>query len=117
MAVDGRATKDLIYELDQESAKFFCVGLPIGFENDSTFVFVHEEDRLEKLNEAVKHGGEPIGLVGFVKQNDYGGTFCTRLLAEYAQEEWAKSYLKKLAKGIARAMGISEALEKDGWLN
>jgi hypothetical protein len=114
-----RTTKDLINELHSEAGKFFFVALAVGFDKTTTFIPATEENGLEKLNQATKDGGEPIGMVGFVKDTDHSGTFYTKLLDEYRDEEWARKFLDRLMGSIARVAGIdpSQARKQEGWIN
>jgi hypothetical protein len=63
-----RSTKDLIdeltsleQELKQSSPELVTIGLAVGFEKTTEFVFAADENRLTKLNGIVKKGGQPIG--------------------------------------------------------
>ena len=109
----SRSTMDLIAELELEAAEhnFSMLGVAVGFEERTEFVFSCDDDRLEKLNELVRNGGEPIGLVGF-RESDLSGTaaFYCRPLAECANEEWVGGYLEALIEPMRRAlhqMGIA----------
>jgi hypothetical protein len=120
----ARTIKDLIDELDAEGDRFTFVGLVVGFEKTSTFIWAHEgssRDRHEKLREAVRAGGEPVGMVGFVKDPE-GGKFYARPLQEYIGEQWVENYLAKLLETTAvlrESLGadVSKARKQGGWLN
>jgi hypothetical protein len=61
----SRTTKDLVKELRSEADYGSLVALAVGFEHETKFIFSSrsEADALNKLNEFVKAGGEPIGLL------------------------------------------------------
>ena len=121
MSSAKRSTLDLISELDAEKAKFFCVALAVGFEKNTTFVWASEMDRLEKLNEAVAAGGEPVGLIGVVQSSaDLGHgelAFYTRLLAEHAGKEWAEEYLGVLVEEVATLLKVRSIEKRPDWPN
>ena len=58
-----RSTVDLIQELETESAQHFSCVLPVAFENTSIMIIATDENRLQLLNDAVRQGGIPVGLV------------------------------------------------------
>ena len=89
---------ELIKELqqEQESGRFLFVALAVGFEKSTTFVSANDPNPLEKLNGFIQHGGEPIGFLGLTRTGRQG-TVQTRLLEEYAGQDWATQYLKTLA--------------------
>jgi hypothetical protein len=110
-----RTTADLIQELDEEAAKFFACAIAVGFESTTTFVFSHEENRIERLNDAVAHGGEPVGLIGVVK-GEGKVTLCRKPLQEYAGEGWVGDYLDKLLQNVATLLGET-TFETGSWVN
>jgi hypothetical protein len=110
-----RTTVDLIQELNEEANKFFTCALVVGFESTTTFVFSHQENQLERLNDAITHGGEPVGLIGCVK-GEGKLTLCSKALLEYAGEEWVGNYLTKLLQTVATLLGHTE-FETGGWIN
>ena len=63
-----RSTKDLIEELETESAQHFTCTLPVAFENTSIMITATDENKQQMLDDAVKLGGIPIGLVIADKQ-------------------------------------------------
>jgi hypothetical protein len=59
-------------------------------------VFGKDVNPLEKLNGFVQQGGEPIGFLGFTRSGRED-TVETRLLQEYAGQQWAEQYMTTLA--------------------
>ena len=57
------STKDLIAELDEKSFFHGVVMLVVGFENTTGWVKSNDPQRLKLLNDAVRAGGNPIGLI------------------------------------------------------
>jgi hypothetical protein len=114
-----RTTKDLIDELDYEKSHFWVVALAVGFERTTTFIFAHEQNRWQKLNQAVSDGGEPIGLIAFNKEQDGSATCHSRVLVEHAHEQGAKDYLDRLIDSFAITLGVdrSKVQKQKGWLN
>lgn len=66
-----RSTKDLIRELDEESFFHDIVVLVVGFENTTIFVESTDPRRLEMLNDAVRVGGNPIGLIAADREDEH----------------------------------------------
>jgi hypothetical protein len=60
-----RTTIDLIHELETEAHRFTNAALAVGFEKTTTFVFADDAKRQGKLDEAVRVGGEPAGVLAF----------------------------------------------------
>jgi hypothetical protein len=114
----SRTTKDLIDEMVAEAEKFnFGVLLAVGFEASTVFIRNDDDERLNKLNEAVGAGGEPVGLIGITRDGDSLTVF-SRLLAEHAGEEWATTYMEALlgASKIALELG-QEVRRQTGWIS
>ena len=90
-----RTTPELIQELEEEAKNFTMAAIAVGFESTTVFVFANDPNRLEKLNDAIRAGGEPVGLLAF---NLFEGQLAvhSRPLAEYAEETWAPKYLHNL---------------------
>jgi hypothetical protein len=102
-----RKTSDLIHEMLQEAKSAWLVALAVGFENDTRFVFSSQKLPLEELNQLVKKGGSPIGLLRFEKENSLvQGSF--RPFEEYANEEWAKKYLAGLLDNTKEIISLSQ---------
>jgi hypothetical protein len=96
-----RTTADLIQELDEEAGNFTGVALVVGFEATTTFVFAGKPNRLEKLNDAVSAGGEPVALIGYDLHHGLL-TAQARALMEHAGEEWLGPYLEALCAEFKR---------------
>jgi hypothetical protein len=95
----NRTTVDLIEELEAEKNNFTNVALAVGFESTTIFIFATEADKLDKLNLAVKAGGEPFGLLGIDMHNGLL-SIQQRPLQEYAEEEWVEQYLYTLTSDL-----------------
>lgn len=101
-----RTTSDLISELEAEAALCTSVALAVGFEHTTCFIFSGEDNMLEKLNDMINLGGEPIGLVMFHSDEECHVTrVACRPLEEYSGEPWAQDYLKGLVHGMASRLG------------
>ena len=106
-----RPTEQLIQELDREAGNFRRCALFMGAEDGSTIlIWADDSDRGRTLDEAIKAGGEPVGLIGYRMSGDPGPpsgartelhqwhfTTTVRRLEEHAGEDWAADYLLKLA--------------------
>jgi len=102
-----RKTTDLITEMLQEAKSAWLVAIAVGFENDTQFVFSSQKQPLGELNQLVKKGGSPIGLLRFDKENAaIQGSF--RPFEEYENEEWAKKYLAGLLDNTGEIVSLSE---------
>jgi hypothetical protein len=91
----SRTTVDLIDELDIEAANFTKAALVVGFEHTTLYVFSTDENRLSRLDELIRNGGEPIGLFGIDLSHGLLSIHC-RTLDEYADTSWAERYLDAL---------------------
>jgi hypothetical protein len=119
-----RATADLIDELRECARKASQTALVVGFEAHTEFVWNDDDKPLEKLNDLVEQGGEPVGMIGFTLEKGKG-KFHVRPLAEYAGEDWVKDYLLALVsqfrallpkKGV-RLGPVKEIRPTYGWPN
>lgn len=99
----SRTTRDLIEELDQEAANFTTVALAVGFENTTIMVLSNDPDRQQKLDDAVRNGGEPMGLIGLDNHNQMISVQ-TRAVAEHAEEEGVEGYLKGLVDNFRKSL-------------
>jgi hypothetical protein len=52
-----RSTADLIDEVEAEATNFTNAAIVVAFEDTTVYVFATDEDRLDKLNNAVESGG------------------------------------------------------------
>ncbi|MDD1686376.1 hypothetical protein [Methanoregula sp.] len=90
-----RKTSDLVNEMRAESEHAWLVAIAVGFETETKFVFSSRRHPLEELDQLVKNGGSPVGLLRFDKENStVQGSY--RPFLEYEHEEWAKTYLAGL---------------------
>ena len=96
------ATK-LIAELDREASKFATVGIAVGFLDQTEFVFAGQADRLERLKRYVQLGGEPMGLVGFLKNGSHRGDFHWKVFADHKKSGWVQGCLRELEAEVERA--------------
>jgi hypothetical protein len=102
-----RKTADLVQELREESKKAWLGAIAVGFEKDTKFVFSSSQHPLEDLNNFVKNGGSPVGLLRFEKTGKtVEGSY--RPFAEYEKEEWASKYLAGLLENIENIIALSE---------
>lgn len=96
-----RNTKDLIDELHSEADKFSTLQLVVGFQNSSVMIDAGDPHALATLDDAVQHGGEPVGFVASTLEPQADGQlvklYC-RPLDEYADEEWAQEFLDEMVK-------------------
>jgi len=102
-----RKTSDLVNEMLAEAKNAYLVAIAVGFENDTQFVFSSQKQPLGELNQLIKKGGSPIGLLRFDKENSQiQGSF--RPFEEYADEEWAKKYLAGLLDNTVEIISLSQ---------
>jgi excisionase family DNA binding protein len=103
-----RTKAELIDELHAEAPRFTLIQLVVGHDNSSTFIQADDPDGLNKLNEAITQGGEPVGFVGAIIEPEPGGLrrvrIYSRTLAEYSDEEWAKRFLERIAEEKGHAI-------------
>jgi hypothetical protein len=95
-----RSTADLIKELEQEAGEHSSaklVALVVGFAHTSSFVFATDVNKLEKLNEFIKQGGEPFGFICITQNGTGTGKVHVRAVAEYNKAEAIHQYLTTLA--------------------
>ena len=102
-----RKTSDLVNEMRTEAKTAWVVAIAVGFENETKFVFSSARYPLEELNNLVKSGGSPIGLLRFDKEGtDLQGSY--RPFEEYENEAWAKEYLAGLLKNAGEIVALSQ---------
>jgi hypothetical protein len=107
-----RKTSDLIIEMQREAKNAWLVAIAVGFDNETKFVFSTKKYALEELNQLVKNGGFPIGLLRFDKEKSaVQGSYCP--FAEYENEEWAKKYLDGLLENTAEIIELSQQPTND----
>ncbi len=101
-----RKTSDLVNEMLDEAKKAWTVAIAVGFENETKFVFSSTPRPLEELNNLIKSGGSPVGLLRFDKEGtDLQGSY--RPFEEYENEAWAKEYLAGLLKNAGEIVALS----------
>jgi|SRR5208337_450863 len=101
-----RKTSDLVDEMLAEAKKAWLVAIAVGFEGETKFVFSSQRHPLEELNQFVKEGGSPIGLLRFDKEDStVQGSY--RPFEEYADEEWVTKYLAGLLENTGEIIGLS----------
>jgi hypothetical protein len=102
-----RKTSDLVNEMLAEAKKTFLVAIAIGFTTETKFVFSSAKSPLKDLNTLVQHGGSPIGLLRFEKENSIiQGSY--RPFFEYEKEEWVGKYLAGLLENTPDIMILSQ---------
>jgi len=102
-----RKTSDLVDEMRAEAKNAWLVAIAVGFPTETKFVFSSRKHPLEELNQLVKNGGSPIGLLRFDKENTtVQGSY--RPFIEYENEEWAKKYLAGLLDNTGDIIALSQ---------
>jgi hypothetical protein len=102
-----RNTSDLVNEMLAEAKNTFLVAIAVGFPHETKFVFSSARAPLRDLNNLVKRGGSPIGLLRFEKENAViQGSF--RSFFEYEKEPWAGKYLADLLENTPEIMVLSQ---------
>ena len=101
-----RKTSDLFNEMREEAKDAWLVAIVVGFETEPKFVFSSQKHALEQLNQHVKNGGAPLGLLRFDKQNGtIQGSY--RPFVEYENEEWVQHYLAGLLEHAGDIVALS----------
>jgi hypothetical protein len=89
-----RKTSDLVNEMRQEAKKAWLAAIVVGFETETKFVFSTDRTPLQNLNQLVKNGGSPLGLLRFEKEGTaVQGSY--RAFSEYAAEAWVSSVSRR----------------------
>lgn len=101
-----RSTPELIAELEEESKQLFSCQLVIAFENTSIFVDADDPDRLQMLNDAIRAGGIPIGLIATEKSERNVLSVSTRVYPEHTGEaaEQAAHCLEQIVQGLRQRL-------------
>lgn len=101
-----RKTSDLVDEMLAEAKNAWLVAIAVGFEHETKFVFSSRRHPLEELDQLVRKGGSPIGLLRFDKENStIQGSY--RPFKEYENEEWVKKYLAGLLENTGDIIDLS----------
>jgi hypothetical protein len=102
-----RKTSDLVNEMRNEAKNAWMVAIAVGFESDTKFVFSSTRYPLEELNNLIKSGGSPIGLLRFDQEGtELQGSY--RPFEEYENVTWAKEYLAGLLKNAGEIVAMSQ---------
>ena len=102
-----RNTTDLVKEMLAEAKKSFLVAIAVGFPDETKFVFSSAKVPLNDLNNLIRLGGSPVGLLRFDKENaTIQGSF--RPFSEYENEPWAGEYLAGLLDNTPEILLLSE---------
>jgi hypothetical protein len=103
-----RNTADLVREMLAEAKTAFLVAIAVGFESDTKFVFSTALHPVQELNNHVKAGGSPIGLLRFDREGtDIQGSY--RPFVEYANQEWVSGYLSGLLENTGEIVAMSQS--------
>jgi hypothetical protein len=95
-----RTTRDLIRELCAEAARQESAALVVAVGQHTDLVYYADPDPVTRLNELLRSGGRPVGIVAF--RTVAGETrWCTRPLLECADEAWVPAYLQAVAAAEA----------------
>jgi hypothetical protein len=107
-----RKTSELVAEMRAEAKDAWLVAIVVGFETETKLVFSSRKYPLEELDQLVKNGGSPIGLLRFDKEKSVvQGSY--RPFEEYAAEDWAKHYLAGLLENTAEILELSRQRTND----
>lgn len=91
-----RSTVDLIAELAEEAPKHSFCCIAVAFKDSSILIRPEDADRHRLLNDAVKNGGIPVGLI-VADLSDNQLSWRTRIYPEHEQAiEQAQLYMKQL---------------------
>jgi hypothetical protein len=102
-----RKTSDLTDEMRAEAKNAWLVAIVVGFEKETKFVFSSRRHPLEELDQLVRDGGFPVGLLKFDKENSViQGSY--RPFAEYENEDWVKNYLAGLLDRAGEIIELSQ---------
>jgi hypothetical protein len=101
-----RKTSDLVNEMLTEAKKTWLIAIAVGFENETKFVFSSARHPLEDLNNLIKGGGAPVGLLRFEKDGT-GIQGSYRPFEEYENEAWVKEYLAGLLANAKEIVAMS----------
>jgi len=107
-----RPTADLVKELERIAPHFTQLCLVVKFEKRNERVWAADAGRQAKLDSLMASGGEPIGMLGYLKKGNRL-TVSTKPLQEYATESWAREYLKAEAVPAGRDLIESGIFEED----
>lgn len=119
LEADAQAAK----KLESGSKSWSMVGLVVGFEDHTEFIFDHFGDRnakLTRLNELVRQHGTPVGKIAVVRTATEG-TCYTRPIREFEGEPWVKKYLNSLCQRAVHTFSDphqpTSVQQETGWLS
>ena len=102
-----RKTSDLVNEMRQQAKKAWLAAIVVGFETETKFVFSSDRTPLQNLNQLVKNGGSPLGLLRFEKEGTkVQGSY--RAFSEYASEAWVPPFLAGLLENTGNIIVMSQ---------
>jgi hypothetical protein len=111
-----RSTVDLIKELETEGARHFICILAVGFENTSVMISAKQEDRLQLLNDSIRQGGIPVGMITADKQAEgpEGGVLkvTATIFPEHLENrpnEQAETFMLTLVDKLREGLGGRQA--------
>ena len=102
-----RNTSDLVSEMRKEAKKSWLVAIAVGFDADTKFFFSSDRTALQNLNQLVKNGGSPVGLLKF-EQEGSAIQWSYRAFSEYADEPWVSQYLSGLLENTENIIVMSQ---------
>lgn len=107
-----RKTSELVDEMRAEAKNGWLVAIVVGFETETKFVFSSRRHPVEELDQLVRNGGFPIGLLRFDKKfSTVQGSY--RPFTEYENEDWVKKYLAGLLENTGEIVAISQQQTND----
>ncbi len=115
-----RTAEELIQELDRQASKYKICTLVVALESSVVFIFTDQKDRLERLNESIKKGGEPVGMIASIKSDTSTREerlyLCTHVFKEYSDQLGGEIYLTRLLEKFATFLGRKQ-FDKGEWIN
>jgi hypothetical protein len=110
-----RTPIELIRELDADAKKFSKVLLLVDVHGKRIVIANVDGNRLSLLEDAIRDGGEPVGMIGITINGDEW-YFEKRVLAE--DWEWADRYLTDFLDEVERANEQHKREENNrDWIN
>jgi len=101
-------TADLVNEMLAEAKGAWLIAIAVAFDTETKFVFSTERRPLEALNQLIKNGGSPIGLLKFIKvDGSVQGSY--RPFEEYSGAPWVKEYFEGLLANAREIVELSRA--------
>jgi hypothetical protein len=99
--------RDLDYAVDENDA--FCdftqTALVVGFEQECTMIFHGDPDRQNKLNDMVRNGGIPLGLIKVARIGD-DIQYLTEPLIEFRGNPETQKLLTELCNIMGRQLAL-----------